>query len=313
MKTTAELEAAIHEIRSDVMSEYIPPAKITQLVKGALRKAFPDSTFRVSTRHGIQVEWHDDGPTVEQVQNALLGAKLATAEHGRDGRPWLNGPGCMSYRLDRFNPAKREADKADLERRMQEAQAQRLREEEAVRKAVTAKRTAVATDTRPIVSEPLSDPAVFAVFEELRQRAEVDVSISSEAERQRRPSWAPPLIIEGELLEACRELGYLSADAKPIVRLWTQFADPKKKSAALREQRSNHPLAGIACRGFELHVGSERGRSRALRRWRPQVHRPLLRRLPINLRRTKRHQPARQGGKRHHVSAHQGLAAGFKR
>jgi hypothetical protein len=78
------------------------------------------------------------------------------------------------------------------------------------------------------------------------------------------PSWAPPLIIEGELLEACREVGYLSADAKPIVRLWAQLADPKKKSAALREQRSNHPFAGIACRGFELHAGSERGPSAAI-------------------------------------------------
>ena len=51
----------------------------------------------------------------------------------------------------------------------------------------------------------------------------------SEAERQRRPSWGPPLIIKGELLDACRELGYLAADDKPIVRLWAQFADPKKR------------------------------------------------------------------------------------
>ena len=102
------------------------------------------------------------------------------------------------------------------------------------------------------------------MFEKLRQRAEVDVSLSSEAERQRRPSWAPPLIIEGELLEACRELGYLSADAQPIVRLWGQFAAPQKKNAAVREQHSNHPLAGIACRGFELHAGSERGPVSAL-------------------------------------------------
>ena len=33
------------------MSEYISPAEITRLVKSALRKAFPDSKFQVSSHN----------------------------------------------------------------------------------------------------------------------------------------------------------------------------------------------------------------------------------------------------------------------
>ena len=99
----------------------------------------------------------------------------------------------------------------------------------------------------------------FKVFEELRQRAEGDVANEDDAERQRRPSWGPPLIIEGELLATCVELGLLKEDDKPIARLWAEFADPKKRGTALREGLSSLPLNGIVCRGFELHAGTERG------------------------------------------------------
>ena len=99
--------------------------------------------------------------------------------------------------------------------------------------------------------------AVTQAFETSLERAEAAVAI--EGERQRRPSWAPPLALEGELLELCRSLEYLSPDGPPIARLWANYADPKHSGRVLRESISSSPLAGIECRGFELFAGSERG------------------------------------------------------
>jgi hypothetical protein len=245
---------------SDVR-EYLTPTEITQQVKGALRKAFPGSKFQVSSRHGPYVKWTDDGPTIEQVQDALVKAKCAEmTERTYDGRRLYRAPGGSCFYFIRYNEAERAAEVVDRERRHQEYEERRQREQAVVEAAYKAKRAAARAEAEPITpNNQSSDPAAFSVFEALRERAEVDVSTSSEAERQRRPSWAPPLIIEDELLDACRELGYLGADDKPIVRLWGMFADPKKKGTTLREQRSRHPLAGIVCRGFQLHAGSERG------------------------------------------------------
>jgi hypothetical protein len=241
-------------------TEDISPTETTRLVKSVLRKAFPGSKFRVSSHNDITVEWTDDGPTVEQVQNALVKAKCAELDDRIRGGPRYRGPGNQSYWFVRYNEAERTAEAAEWEARHQEYEKQRQREQAAVNAAYKAKHAAARVEAEPIApNNQSSDPAAFEVFEALRERAEIDVSTSSEAERQRRPSWAPPLIIEGELLDACRELGYLGADDKPIVRLWAQFVDPKKKGTVLREQRSRHPLAGIECRGFQLHAGSERG------------------------------------------------------
>jgi len=74
---------------------------------------------------------------------------------------------------------------------------------------------------------------IFAAFETLRQRAEAEVTIAEDAER--RPSWAPPLILGAELGEACYTLGYLTDDDKWIARLWAIFATPKRSGRWLRE------------------------------------------------------------------------------
>jgi Large polyvalent protein associated domain 29/Family of unknown function (DUF6011) len=237
----------------------ITRADATWQTKTVLRKAFPGNKFTVTSRWSeINVRWTDDGPTVEQVQHALTTAKCAQLDE-RYGNPRYNGPGGRHYWFDRYNEAARVAEAAERERRHQEGEERRRREQAAVDAAYRAKCAAARAEAEPITAPKASDPAAFEVFEALRELAEVDVSISSEAERQRRPSWAPALIVEDELLDACRELGYLRADDKPIVRLWAQFADPKKKGTALREAHSRHPLAGIVCRGFQLHAGSERG------------------------------------------------------
>lgn len=87
------------------------------------------------------------------------------------------------------------------------------------------------------------------------------MTIAEDAER--RPSWAPPLILGGELGEACYALGYLTDDDKWIGRLWATFATPKRSGRYLREHVSHLPLHGIQCRGFQLYAGGTRG-SRAV-------------------------------------------------
>ena len=128
---------------------------------------------------------------------------------------------------------------------MAENEQRRQRENEVVQAAKLAKHAALA----PPSSDPKqveTGPEAFKVFEELRRSAENDVNCN--VGRKFRPSWAPPLILEDELLAACIELGRLKADDKPIARLWAIFADPKAKGHALRKQISDHTLSGVVCR-----------------------------------------------------------------
>jgi hypothetical protein len=96
----------------------------------------------------------------------------------------------------------------------------------------------------------------------LRQRAESQVTFDEDA--QRRPSWAPPLILGEELAQVCLDLGYLTLDDKWIGRLWATYATPKRSGRWLREHTSKHPLHGIQCRGFKLYAGGTRGTRAAL-------------------------------------------------
>jgi Family of unknown function (DUF6011) len=141
---------------------------------------------------------------------------------------------------------------------------QRQRENDALSAAMTAKRAIFQGPDAEGFPRPPADtlPHVHDAFETLRQRAEDDVG--SDAERQVRPSWAPPLILEGELLGACIALDLLQPDDMPIARLWAGFADPQTTGRILREQRSRHTLSGIVCRGFQLYAGSERGSTSAM-------------------------------------------------
>ena len=78
-------------------------------------------------------------------------------------------------------------------------------------------------------------------FEALRQRANADVADTATT---RRPTWAPPLKLSGELLDLVRELGWLPADEPPVARLWGEFMDPKRY--------------GATCTGFKLIAGTKR-------------------------------------------------------
>ena len=112
-------------------------------------------------------------------------------------------------------------------------------------------------------------------FETLRLRAEADIAARLDPNKPqiRRPSWAPPLVLSGELLEICIKLELPISEEKPIARLWGRFANPKKVGRVLRETNRDrdNAMAGISCRGFELYAGAERGTRSTLlfeaRRW----------------------------------------------
>jgi hypothetical protein len=230
-------------------------SEASRKIRAALKSAFPRARFAVALSAGHSISWHDDGPSVVEVQDALLAAGCGEARTGWNGTRDIEIEGDTLY-FDRFSAAERAAYRQDLERRTQEHAAQRQREDEAVKQAQQAKRAAVETLRRQDLP-PVSDPAIFAAFETLRQRAESEVVIAEDAER--RPSWAPPLILGEELAQACLELEYLTLDDKWIGRLWAIFATPKQSGHWLREHTSNLPLRGIQCRGFQLYPDATRG------------------------------------------------------
>jgi hypothetical protein len=231
-------------------------ATTTRTIKSALKCAFPECKFSV-TRGGSQIAWTDDGPEVAAVEDVIIAAGVAEINNGFDGKRWLNVPH-NSIWFDRYNVAERTAYQENAERRRVEEQARAERVNAATIAAVRAKREVINTLRRPVPEADTSRlQAGTDAFEALRQRAEAAVAI--EADRQRRPSWAPPLTLEGELLELCRALNYLAPDDPPIARLWAGYADPKQSGRVLRESISTLPLAGIECRGFQLFASPERG------------------------------------------------------
>ena len=245
---------------SEQTAKFSTDAEATRAIKAALHKAFPDSKFSV-TRGGSSIEWTDDGPDIEQVKSALIAADVVTTWKDLRDHLVLQVPGNNSICLDRYNVAERAAYQQDLARRIEENEQRRQRQDEVISAAKQAKCATLKAPPSDWMKQVENGSEVFQAFEQLRQRAENDVATDDDAERQRRPSWGAPLIIEGELLDICLELELLTPDDKPIVKLWAQYADPKKRGTALREQRSNLPLIGITCRGFELHAGSERGKT----------------------------------------------------
>jgi hypothetical protein len=101
------------------------------------------------------------------------------------------------------------------------------------------------TSTHSAVNHPL---------EPLRQRAERIVEERHDPDKpmNRRPSWAPALALDGELLDVLIRLERLKPTDKPVARLWATFQDPKRFGAKLRDEYSKNLLHGIVCRGFEL-------------------------------------------------------------
>jgi hypothetical protein len=232
----------------------------TQIIKAALHKQFPNCKFSV-TRGGSCIEWTDDGPDVTEVEDAIIASGIVEIREGWDGKRWLRIESRSGNDIcfDRYNVAERAAYQQDLARRIEEREVRAQRTKAAV--AVVERTKRVAIDALRYSAPEIDTSqleAANAAFEALRQRAEAAVAIEND-ERQRRPSWAPPLTLEGELLDLSRTLGYLAPDAPPIARLWAEFADPRKSRTVLRDRVGTLPLRGLEVRGFQLFAGSERG------------------------------------------------------
>ena len=99
------------------------------------------------------------------------------------------------------------------------------------------------------------------LLEELRLQAERE---TADASQNRRPSWAPALVLGPELLDVCRALGLIRDTGKPVARLWALFADPKRIGTWQRNNLSNVPLHGHRVRGFQLVAGEQRTGSNRL-------------------------------------------------
>jgi hypothetical protein len=242
---------------------------MTNRFKSALREAFPTVKFTVE-RNGQYVTWTDDGPTIKQVEDAIVKAGCVTEEIWNGNRYlYPNDDTRRLIGFDRYNVAEREAKKAESAHRRKEYEAQRARQDAAIRDAADkfnqrAGQTGEAFSPVPCLSPDQLAP-LNAALERMRAQAEADVAARFETEEgDRRPSWAPPLIIEGELLDLCRELGYLAPEDKPICRLWGTFADPKRTGTWFREHDSRHALPGIHCRTFQLFAGPRRGNTSEL-------------------------------------------------
>jgi hypothetical protein len=234
--------------------------EIAKLARAALRKTFPGSKFSVTSDsfNGITIRWTDDGPTVELVEETLLLAGYAKTRKDWRGGRHLETPDNSSghYWFDRHNAAERAAELQGRERFTQEREAENQRIAQ-----VIACESATRQSLWPAVQErtlpAVQDPSAFVAFETLRQRAETEAQISEATDR--RPSWAPPLLLGEELAELCLELEYITLDDKWIGRLWADFAAPRRSSRWLRQHVSKLPLDGVQCRGFSLWAGSSRG------------------------------------------------------
>jgi hypothetical protein len=238
----------------------ITKREASRKIHAALKTAFPNTKFTVALSAGRSIAWTDDGPSVTEVQDALLAAGCGEEKFTWDKKRWIEVADRALY-FDRFNAAERAAEAQRWEQSRERERALELRTHEVIVQATRAKRARI-EPLQQYRAPPIQDPTVFEAFERLRQRAESQVTIDEDA--QRRPSWAPPLILGEELAAACLDLGYLTDDDKWIGRLWATFATPKRSGRWLREHTSKHPLHGIQCRGFELYAGGTRGTRAAL-------------------------------------------------
>jgi hypothetical protein len=234
--------------------EYVSTAEAAKKVRVVLRAAFPKVKMSITSRSDIHIEWCDDtGVSLDDVKTVLAAAPFVEAKKYLNDKTYLKADD-HSIWFDCYNIAKREADRLDQERCAQEYKEQEQRERAAIAQAQEA-RHAMITPI-PALPQQKSDPSIFAAFDRLRERAEFSVNLDEENDR--RPSWAPPLILGEELAKACLELGYLTMDDKWIGRLWAHFASPERKKRYFRQEVSKHPLHGVSCRGFQLFAGSTR-------------------------------------------------------
>jgi hypothetical protein len=242
----------------------ISEAEMGKQIRTTLRAAFPKAGISV-TRHGQHIEWEDSGPTPDAIKAVLVTLSFVETREAWNGVTYLHLAGSTeNIWLNCYNVAEREAIQRDIEQRRQEQEETEKRAREAIAQAWQAKRSAMpVVEQRPSSDPPLPpDTDIYKAFERLRQRAEAEGN--THVNQERRPSWAPPLLLGEELAEACLELGWLAKEDKRVGRLWAHFASPKRSHRYARENISLHALPEISCRGFQFYAGSERGSTDAL-------------------------------------------------
>lgn len=241
------------------MGEYKAATEVAKEIRAILRKTFPKHKISVTSSGQIYLAWTDEGPGEQRVKDVIVKAGIAESVDNPygDKKPWLRAE-YYSLCFDCYNAAERAAELEERERQHRQWDLERKQDQEAVWAASEAKSALIVRPTEPSSRsvDPADEKLAYAAFEELRLRAEANVVFDETA--QRRPSWAPPMVLEGELLDLCRKLEYLQPDDPPIARLWATFASPKKSETFVREDCSTHSLPGIQCRGFQLHAGGSR-------------------------------------------------------
>jgi len=78
------------------------------------------------------------------------------------------------------------------------------------------------------------------ILDDLRAKSEAMVASD---DLSRRPTWAPRLLLNEELLELLYDLEWIGGDEKAVIRLWARFTDPRRGE--------------VCCQGFELRAGPE--------------------------------------------------------
>jgi len=150
----------------------ITTAEASRKIRAALRTAFPGTKFAVALSAGCSITWTDEGPSVVQVEDALLAAGCGESKISWDDKRYIRIDTDRSndtLYFDRFNAAERAAYQQHLERRREEERAFAQHTAEVIRDAYKAKRAAIAP-LKDHTPPPIQDATVFEAFERLRQR-----------------------------------------------------------------------------------------------------------------------------------------------
>ena len=169
---------------------YVTAAESARKVRKTLRAAFPKTKISVTSPHDIRIEWDDSITDVDGMRAALTKAGVAHPDERFHGSSLTVDGHHLWFHC--FNRAEREAARLDSERRRQEEAEAYQRAQTAIAEAIKAKRAA--RPEMPWQKAPPPEPSVYEAFERLREKAEAQVMAH---EGDRRPSWAPPLILGG--------------------------------------------------------------------------------------------------------------------